>query len=87
MSTPEKNTTNDLPSSDRPSHNPEADEIVCDGYAPLLATACRYLTFLLFNSSPLDPDDVSGPVHLIRDFADASCAPGSNGEELLGMRQ
>lgn len=43
-----KNTTNDLPSSDRPYHNPEADEIVCDGYAPLLAVACRYPTFLLF---------------------------------------
>lgn len=52
MSTPakkKKNTTNDLPSSDRPYHNLEADEIVCDGYAPLLATACRYLTFLLFS--------------------------------------
>lgn len=87
MSTPEKNTTNDLPSSDRPSQSPEADEIVCDGYAPLLATACRYLTFLLFVPHPSTLTMCRGLVHLIRDFADASCAPGSNGEELLGMRQ
>lgn len=52
---------------------------------PPVCYGMRVPDFLAFISPPRH-DDVSEPIHLNCDFADASCAPGSNGEELLGMR-